>query len=411
MDRKIKLTLLLGALSALAPLATDMYLPALPTMNNEFNVGTSLIQMTLTATIVGMGAGQIFAGPISDKLGRKIPLIVGMTFFTLSTLGCMVASDIKIFLVFRLIQGLSGSFGLVIARAIARDCTSGVELTKFFSMLMAVNGIAPIAAPVIGGQILLFADWRGVFTLLAIIGAALVIATLKFEETLPVKLRAKNMASSFKNFGALFRDRYFIGHVLLQCAWFSVFFAYISGSSFLFQDIYRVTPQTYSLIFGGLSCSLIIAGLLPMKLAGKVAEIKMLAWTVCQAFIGGIFFTACVLMKAPIELTILSLFVMIPVGSVLGATSFSLSMRNHGKEAGSASALLGSLPMCAGGLIAPLVGIDGSQNALPMAIIFLTGEILALIIFWKLIYRTHRRGFRVKQKTPQNFSCRAYEDI
>ena len=394
-QRKIRLTILLGFLSALAPLATDMYLPALPSMNEEFNVGTSLIQMTLTATIAGMGAGQLFAGPVSDMYGRKIPLIIGMTFFTLATLGCMVASDIKIFLVFRLIQGLSGAFGLVIARAIARDCTSGVELTKFFSMLMAVNGIAPILAPVIGGQILVFADWRGVFVLLAIIGAALTVSTIKFDETLPKNLRAKNFASSFKNFGALFQDKYFLGHVLLQCAWFTVFFAYIAGSSFLFQDIYHVTPQTYSLIFGGLSCTLIIAGLIPMKLAGKVAEVKMLAWTVCQAFIGGILFMICVLIHAPIELTILSLFVMIPVGSVLGATSFSLSMRNHGKEAGSASALLGSLPMCAGGLIAPVVGIAGNQNALPMAVIFLVGEILALIIFWKVIYVTHKKGVRL----------------
>lgn len=314
-QRKIRLTILLGFLSALAPLATDMYLPALPSMNEEFNVGTSLIQMTLTATIAGMGAGQIFAGPVSDMYGRKIPLIIGMTFFTLSTLGCMIADDIKIFLVFRLIQGLSGAFGLVIARAIARDCTSGVELTKFFSMLMAVNGLAPILAPVIGGQILVFSNWRGVFVLLAIIGAALTVSTIKFDETLPKKLRAKNFASSFKNFGALFHDKYFLGHVLLQCAWFSVFFAYIAGSSFLFQDIYHVSPQTYSLIFGGLSCTLIIAGLIPMKLEGKVAEVKILAWTVCQAFVGGILFTICVLMQAPIELTILSLFVMIPVCS------------------------------------------------------------------------------------------------
>ena len=392
-QRKIRLTILLGVLSALAPFATDMYLPALPSMNTEFNVGTSLIQMTLTATIVGMGAGQIFAGPISDMCGRKIPLVIGMTFFTLSTIGCMLASDIKIFLIFRLIQGLSGSFGLVIARAIARDCTSGVELTRFFSMLMAVNGIGPILAPVVGGQILVFSDWRGVFMLLSIIGAALIVSTLKFEETLPKKLRAKNFAATFKNFGALFRDKYFIGHVLLQCAWFSVFFSYISGSSFLFQDIYNVSPQTYSFIFGGLSCSLIGAGLIPIKLAGKVAEIKMLAWTVCQAFIGGILFFICVITHAAIELTILSLFVMIPMGSILSATSFSLSMRNHGKEAGAASALLGSLPMCAGGLMAPVVGIAGNLNAMPLAIIFLTGEVLALTIFFKIIYPTHKRGF------------------
>ncbi len=391
-SRKIRLTILLGFLTALAPLATDMYLPALPTMNTEFNVGTSLIQMTLSATMIGMALGQIFAGPISDMSGRKIPLVIGMALFTLSSLGCMFASDIKIFLALRLIQGLTGAFGIVIARAIARDCTSGSELTRFFSMLMTVNGLAPILAPVIGGQILVFADWRGVFATLTLIGIILTVSSIKFEETLPKKLRAKDFSSSFKNFGYLTRDKYFLGHCLLQCAWFAVFFSYIAGSSFLFQDIYNVTPQTYSLIFGGLSCSLVAAGVLPMKLAGKISELKMLGWSVSQALIGGILFMICVISEASIELTILSLFVMVPMGSVLGATSFSLSMRNHGKEAGAASAFLGSLPMLAGGLMTPLVGIAGNQNAMPMAIIILVGEILALIIFRKMIYSTHQRG-------------------
>lgn len=391
-NRKIRLTILLGCLTALAPLATDMYLPSLPSMDTEFNVGTSLIQLTLTATIVGMGAGQIFAGPISDMCGRKIPLVAGMSIFTLASLGCIFASDIKIFLLFRLIQGLSGAFGIVIARAIARDCASGAALTKFFSMLMTVNGLAPIIAPVIGGQILVFASWRGVFVLLSIIGIALTVSTLMFEDTLPKNLRAKNFAATFKNFSALFHDKYFFGHCLLQCAWFAVFFAYISGSAFLFQNIYNVSPQTYSLIFGGLSCSLVVAGVVPMKFAGKIPELQMLGWTVCQALIGGVLFFICVVTHAAIELTILSLFVMIPVGSVIGATSFSLSMRNHGKEAGAASALLGSLPMFAGGSMAPVVGIAGSHTALPMPIIFLIGEVLALIIFFKIIYPTHKRG-------------------
>ena len=386
-SKKIRLTILLGFLTALAPLATDMYLPALPTMNTEFNVGTSLIQMTLSATMVGMALGQIFAGPVSDMSGRKIPLVIGMALFTLSSLGCMFASDIKIFLALRLIQGLTGAFGIVIARAIARDCTSGSELTRFFSMLMTVNGLAPILAPVIGGQILVFADWRGVFATLTLIGIILTVSSIKFEETLPKKLRAKDFSSSFKNFGDLTRDKYFFGHCLLQCAWFSVFFAYIAGSSFLFQDIYKVTPQTYSLIFGGLSCSLVAAGVLPMKLAGKSSELKMLGWAVSQALIGGILFMICVISEASIELTILSLFVMVPMGSVLGATSFSLSMRNHGKEAGAASAFLGSLPMLAGGLMTPLVGIAGNQNAMPMAIIILVGNILMMIIFYKRILK------------------------
>lgn len=387
---------LLGFLTALAPLATDMYLPALPLMNNEFNVGTSLIQMTLSATMIGMAVGQLFAGPLSDILGRKPPLIAGMLLFTLSTFGCIFSGNIALFLTFRFIQGLTGAFGIVIARAIARDCTSGSELTRFFSLLMTVNGLAPILAPVIGGQILIIGDWRGVFLLLTLIGLLLTIATIYFDETLPKRLRANDFGESLRNINELTRDKYFLGHCFLQCAWFSVFFSYLSGSSFLFQDIYNVTPQTYSLIFGGLSASLVLGGLVPMKFAGKISEVKLLGWSVVQALIGGILFMLCVISEASIELTILSLFVMIPMGSILCATSFSLSMRNHGKEAGSASALLGSLPMLAGGLMAPLVGIAGSQNALPMAIIILVGNVIMLMIFIKRIAAVHMKGSKLR---------------
>ena len=164
------LTVFLGTLAAMAPLSTDMYLPSLPFMPEEFGVGISMIQLTLTMTMAGMAIGQIFAGPISDMKGRRLPLIVGMGVFALSSLVCVFATSITVFLVFRFIQGLAGAAGIVIARAIARDICEGPQLTKFFSMLMLVNGLAPILAPVIGGQILLFTSWRGIFALLAVIG-------------------------------------------------------------------------------------------------------------------------------------------------------------------------------------------------------------------------------------------------
>ena len=390
---KIKLTILLGALAALAPLSTDMYLPALPLMHGEFNVEPSLIQMTLTMTMVGMAIGQIIAGPISDRYGRKIPLIIGMLAFALSTFGCMMSNSIWIFLAFRLLQGLSGAFGIVIARAIARDLTKGVELTKLFAMLMLVNGLAPILAPVVGGQILLLTSWRGVFALLAIIGLLLLMSSIKFDETLPKEMRALNMLSSFKNFGFLMKDNYFLGHCLMQCFFGASFFGYIAGSSFLFQNIYNVSPQVYSAIFGGIGALIALSGTLPAKFAGKIQDIKMLAWTIGQAIIGSIFFFGCVILEAPMEYTLAALVVTIPTMSVFGATSFSLAMRKHGDMAGSASALIGFFSMISGVLMAPLVGIAGSHNALPMAIIMLIGYILSLIIFLRMIYSKHHRGY------------------
>lgn len=178
--RRLWLIIFLGMMTAIAPLSTDMYLPALPEVQRDLNVSTSLVQLTLTMTTLGMALGQILAGPLSDLLGRRRPLFVGMLVFIAASFGCVLAEDIYIFLFFRFFMGFAGASGIVIARAIARDVCEGAELTRFFAVLMMVNGFAPIIAPVIGGQILLFADWRATFVLLTVIGVFLAGTTLVY---------------------------------------------------------------------------------------------------------------------------------------------------------------------------------------------------------------------------------------
>jgi MFS transporter, DHA1 family, multidrug resistance protein len=387
---RIWLTVFLGLLAAMAPLSTDMYLPSLPLMPDEFGVGTSLIQMTLTMTMAGMAIGQIFAGPLSDRYGRRRPLLIGMLLFAASTLVCVFASTIGIFLLFRFIQGLAGASGIVIARAIARDVCEGPELTRFFAMLMLVNGLAPILAPVIGGQILLFTSWRGIFAFLVLIGLGLAAATLLFRETLPEAHRIVSVRKSFKAFGALLKNRYLLGHCFMQCFAFGAFFAYISGSSFVFQNLYHVSAQTYSAIFGGIGIVIAICGVLPARLAGRVSDVKMLQWSLAQAFVGSMLIFACCWLTAPLSLLIFSLLVTIPMISIMGASSFSLAMRTQGKNAGSASALIGFFSMISGGVMAPLVGIAGSANAMPMAVIMLMGELGALLFFYRMIAPIHQ---------------------
>ena len=270
------LTVFLGLMTAMAPLATDMYLPALPTVQLDMGISASLAQMTLTMTMLGMALGQIFAGPVSDRYGRKWPLAAGMVIFTLSTVGCVWAQDIMLFLFFRFVSGFAGASGIVIAKAIARDVCEGPELTKFFAMLMMVNGLAPIIAPVIGGQILLFTSWRGVFVLLVAVGLFQLIATLIYKETLPKDKRLKGLQESFAKFPLLLKNRYFLGHCLVQCFVFGAFFSYLAGSSFVFQNIFHVSPQMFSLIFGGIGAGLLLAGALPARLAGRVEDVKML---------------------------------------------------------------------------------------------------------------------------------------
>ena len=384
----------LGMLAALAPLATDMYLPALPVMTAAFGVGASVVQLSLTMTMIGMAVGQLFAGPISDHWGRKRPLVLGMVLFFFSTVGCIMSGDIASFLAFRFLQGFTGAFGLVTARAVARDLYEGAELTRFFSLLMLVNGLAPILAPMIGGQILLVASWRGVFVLLAILGVLLTIASVFAPETLPEPARIDKMTESFQKFGHLMKDAYFRGQCLVQFFFFAAFFAYIAGSPFLFQNIYGISPQIYGFIFGGIGVAVSLAGVLPVRLAGRVPDHKVLVWTLFQSIGGSLLFLIACYTKAALPLVILSLLTVIPLVSILGAVSFSLAMKAQGEQAGSASALLGFFSMVAGGLAAPLVGIAGEGNALPMALLMLSGCLAAYASYARYIAPAHRNSSR-----------------
>ena len=388
--KQLWLTVFLGLMTAMAPLATDMYLPALPTVQLDMGISASLAQMTLTMTMLGMALGQIFAGPVSDRYGRKWPLAAGMVIFTLSTVGCVWAQDIMLFLFFRFVSGFAGASGIVIAKAIARDVCEGPELTKFFAMLMMVNGLAPIIAPVIGGQILLFTSWRGVFVLLVAVGIFQLIATIIYKETLPADKRLKGLRESFAKFPLLLKNRYFLGHCLVQCFVFGAFFSYLAGSSFVFQNIFQVSPQMFSLIFGGIGAGLLLAGALPARLAGRVEDVKMLQVSLIVPLVGSGLLLLAFSARAGMEIILPVLFLTITPLSVMGAASFSLALSRQGKNAGSASALIGFFSMILGGCMMPLVGIAGENTAIPMCVIMICGYGLGYVVFRLMIAPEHR---------------------
>lgn len=377
--RRLWLTIFLGVMTAIAPLSTDMYLPALPEVQQDFAVSTSLVQMTLTMTTLGMALGQILVGPLSDLFGRRRPLFIGMLVFIGATLGCVLAADIYRFLFFRFFAGFAGASGIVIARAIARDVCVGAELTRFFSVLMMVNGLAPI----------IFSEWRATFVLLTLIGVFLAGATLIYQETLPKNERNKNIMDSLKKFPALLHDRYFLGHCLLQCFVFGAFFSYLSGSSFIFQNIYAVSPQVYSIIFAVIGAGLLLTGALPARLAGRVPDIVMLKYAVLVPLIGSALLLLGFYFSAPLVIILIVLFITIVPLSVMGAASFSLALSRQGKNAGSASALIGCFSMLLGACMMPLVGIAGDYTAIPMAIIMLVGHGLGTFVFYRMIAVDH----------------------
>ena len=389
---RLWLMVFLGLMTAIAPLSTDMYLPSLPIMQQDFSISASVAQMTLMMTTGGMAIGQIFAGPLSDRYGRKIPLLLGMLVFTLSTAGCIWAEDIGAFLFCRFLCGFAGASGIVVAKAIARDVCQGPELTRFFALLMMINGLAPIAAPVIGGQILLFTDWRGVFVVLTAVGLVQLLATLVYRETLPREKRLPGVLASFAKFPRLLKNRYFLGHCLTQCFVFGAFFSYLSGSSFVFQNVYQVSPQGYSLIFGGIGAGLLLTGALPARLAGRVPDEKLLHISLLIPLLGSLLLCLGFYMQAPLSLILPVLFVTIVPLSVMGAASFSLALSRQGKNAGSASALLGFFSMILGAAMMPLVGIAGENTALPMALIMAGGYGLGLLSYRQLIAPEHRKA-------------------
>lgn len=255
---------------------------------------------------------------------------------------------------------------------------------------MMVNGLAPIIAPVLGGQLLLIASWRSVFAMLIVVGVLLALATLIYQETLPKAKRFKGLADSFKKYPELLQNRYFLGHCLMQCFYFGAFFSYLAGSSFVFQNIYKVSPQTYSFIFGTIGIGLMLSGMVPARFAGKVADVKILKGALMVPLLSAVFMLAGFILAAPLWYTIIILFITIVPLSVMGTASFSLALSRQGKNAGSASALIGFFSMILGGCMMPVVGIAGDHTAIPMGIIMLSGYILSFICFKLMIAPEHQ---------------------
>lgn len=380
------LLLFLGMMTAVAPLAMDMYLPALPAVSEELHISPSLAQLTLTAVMVGMALGQLVGGPLSDKLGRRRPVLVGMALFALSSWLCTKTNSIYLFLLLRFIQGFFGSFGLVISRAIAKDIKSGDDLLRFYSILMMIQGIAPILAPVAGGIILQFTDWHGVFELLTAIALLLTLGGIIYRETLPKKLRIPDMKRTFRSFPLLFRDSYFMGCCLVQGFLFVAFFGYLAASSFVFQDIYGLNPKHYSYILGAIGLGLFLTSALPGKLAGHVLDDSMLRWSILLSFVGSLFLLPGLYFRLSLWYVLPVLFVTIVPLSVVEIVSLSMGISRQGKRAGAASAMLGFFSVAPGGLAMPLVGIAGKETAIPMAFVMVLGYSFCFLSYWKWVH-------------------------
>lgn len=393
---RLRIAAILGSLSAFGPLSIDMYLPALPSLSSHLHTSASLAQLSVTMCLVGLALGQLLAGPLSDARGRRLPLLVGISVYIVASLLCAVSPSIWLLVGLRFLQGLSGSAGIVISRAVARDLYSGSELTRFFALLMLVNGVAPILAPVIGGQLLRFTSWRGVFLVLGILGLAMGISVLfGLPETLAKNGRSSGgLRLTMVRFGALLSDRLFMGYALSQGLVSAAMFAYIAGSPFVLQDIFGLTPQMFSVVFATNGLGIIITSQLAGRLAHNVDQVKLFRYGIGFAGCGGIALFLSVLFRLGLPAILPSLFVVVSSVGIVSTMGSALAMQEQAKLAGSASAMIGVSQLLLGGLASPLVGIAGSHAALPMGVVIIAAD-LGAIVWYMAMTRRKRAVVRV----------------
>ncbi|MGO1058267.1 Bcr/CflA family efflux MFS transporter [Planococcus sp. FY231025] len=385
--KRARFVILLGALTSLIPFTIDMYLPAFPVLAGIFDTTASSVQLSLTACLLGLALGQLFAGALSDMHGRRKPLIISLVIYVIASAACIFAPNIYIFIALRFAQGFAASAGLVISRAIVRDVSSGAELTRLFALLMVVNNLVPLLAPSVGSGVLLFADWKGIFMALSLLGITLLLITaFRLPESLPAEKRIPSqLGSTFGSFASILRDKQFTGYALAQGFLIGGVFAYVAGTPFIYQNIYGVSPQVFSLLFGMNGIGLIIGSYAVGRFAHKVSEKRFLEGALYAAVLAGAVLLAVVVLHGPLWAVVIPIFFFVSAIGVVGTASFTLAMERQSHVAGSASALLGLLPFILGALTAPLVGIAGEETAVPMGLTIFTMCLIALLAYLFLV--------------------------
>ncbi|WP_245602642.1 multidrug effflux MFS transporter [Solirubrobacter soli] len=370
-----RLALLLGGLASVGPLSLDMYLPGLPQLSDDLGASASATQLTLTACLAGLALGQLLAGPLSDRLGRRRPVLVGATLFAAASLACALAPSVEALVALRFLQGLGGAAGIVVGRAIVRDLYEGDAAARLFSSLMLVGGIAPILAPIVGGVLLAVTDWRGVFVVLSLVAAALLAATARgLPESLAPRTDRRGGGTR-----AVLRDRRFVAYALCSGLMMGAMFAYIAGSPFVLQTIYGLSPQLYALVFAVNGLGIVVASYASRRLIGRATPAQLLCVGVALGAAGAVLLGAGIAVDAPVGVVLVALTLVVSSIGLVNPNATALALADHPADAGAASALLGTSQFLIGAAAAPLVGVAGAADALPMALTIAAAITLAVL--------------------------------
>jgi MFS transporter, DHA1 family, multidrug resistance protein len=374
--------LALGGLSALGPLSLDLYLPALPTLTAELGAGEAAGQLSLSLCMIGLAVGQLLVGPLTDRMGRRLPLLVGSIVFALAAGLCALAPSIGVLLALRLIGGLAGGAGIVIARAMVRDLYGGPQLARVFALLTLVMGVAPVAAPLLGGLLLTVTSWRGVFAGLAVLGVVLLFAAVTLGETLPAeRRRTGGLRVVGRAFRSVLADRTFLLPALVGALGVCGMFVYIAMGSFVLQRVYGLSAQQFALVFGVNALGILAVGRLSASFVGRVGPARLLTAGVVVALAASVAMLVGVLLSTSVWALLVPLLFLVSCTGVVLPNATALALEGQAAVAGTASAALGLLQFVFGAAVPPLASLGGVTPLVMTVTICASAAVTALIRF------------------------------
>jgi DHA1 family bicyclomycin/chloramphenicol resistance-like MFS transporter len=378
------LLVVLALLSAVAPVATDLYLPAFPEMTVELQAGATAVQLTLTAFLLGLTFGQLLFGPLSDRLGRRRPLIVGALLCVVASVVAATAPTVGILIAARFAQGFGGAAGMVIGRAVISDLTGGKTAGRAFSLMMIVGGVAPVVAPFAGGLLVDSLGWRGILWVVCAIAVAMLISIVAVvRESHPEARRAELKAAAAQGISPWteLRSRTYLANTLAFAFGFAVMMAYISASPFVYQVMIGLTPMQYGIAFGVNALGMITVSAVSSRLTRSISSARLLGVGVGLTMVATLVLLALVLTGVPAWLMMIPMFVAIACQGLILGNATALALSAVPRAAGSGSAGLGALQFGLGAAVSPLVGLGGEHTALPLAVVMVTMSALALTAY------------------------------
>ncbi|WP_291379410.1 multidrug effflux MFS transporter [Demequina sp.] len=387
-SQRLTYVLMLGALVALGPFTIDLYLPAFPSVAADLATSSAAIQLTLTATTIGFGLGQLIVGPLSDAMGRRRPLLVATSVHIVASIGVAMAPTVEWVMVGRVVQGMGAAGGAVVAMAVVRDLFGGQRLIRMLSRLALVMGFAPVLAPVIGSQLLRFVEWRGVFVFLAAYGLLVtVVAGFILVETLPRERRGRfSSATIARRYRRLIKDPAFVGIAVVGAATFTALFAYLTASSFVLQEVFGLSAQEFGLVFGINSIGLVASTQISARLMRRVAPRVVTAAGLGVMTTGALALLVAALFDFGLLGVIIPLFFVVAPAGLVMPTVQVMALADHASEAGTAASVVGAANMGVAGAVSPLVGVLGNTPT-AMAVVMLGALAVGQASLWFIVRR------------------------